>query len=167
MAMTKDKFKEESTTPQQIFDEMMLEFLHNNSKKLVGILVEGKSNEVLFRKLLSTPKCRFYQSNGWENVLTIVEKTNLQKSKGVIGIIDADFKRILGQKNTIDNLFWTDYHDTEIMCVYSPVWDNILNQYYQKDKFENFTNTNGEDFRGRYMTIFCSCKKLSFTICSI
>lgn len=88
-----------------------------------------------------------------KNVEEIIKNVNNSEIKGVIGIIDADFKRILEKTNTIDNLFWTDYHDTEMMCIYSPAWENVLDFYIKKDKFEAFKNKYGEDFRTYLMKV--------------
>jgi hypothetical protein len=151
-AMSNNNFRIEATSVQRVFDEIMMEFTCDNHKKRVGILVESKQNELFFRKLLSK-NCTFFPADGWEKVEAILRQINLSSMKGIIGIIDADFKRVLAKINTTDNLFWTDYHDTEIMCIYSPAWENVLDFYIQKDKFDTFKSKNGEDFRAYLMEV--------------
>jgi hypothetical protein len=96
-------------------------------KDSVGILVEAKSDEKLYRKFIVS-KAIFFIGNGFKNVEKAIESVNKHKIQGVLGIIDADFKRI--EKAIIPkNLFLTDFHDKEMMILNSVAWKSILFQF--------------------------------------
>ncbi len=101
----------------------------------VGVIVEAKSDEVLFRNLLYDD-CSFFAVDGWSKsveVLKLCEKNNLS---GVLSIIDADFKRIMDYQMPSKNLFLTDYHDKEMMLCHSEAWSLVLNFYGNKKKMQ-------------------------------
>jgi hypothetical protein len=135
------------------FGEVKLWYDANKHRKYVGVVVESKANELLFRKLLHR-HCCFFAVEGRKNVEAVLSQVNRFLIKGTIGIIDADFSRLLNQSNTTGNLFLTDYHDTELMCILSPAWENVLDFYIQKEKFVSFVEKNGVDFR-TYLLQIC------------
>lgn len=107
----------------------------------VGVLVESHKDEVLYRKLLHR-KCRFFPQNGKYHLLASIEILNKKLLKRIIGIIDADFRRISGQEREFENLFITDKHDVELMMIFSPAWENMLNNFIKVDKVETFETDN-------------------------
>lgn len=134
------------------FGEVKLWYDKDKKDKQVGIVVESKSNELLFRKLLHS-SCKFFPVEGWKNVEKVIEQANLHQIQFAIGIIDADFRRINEAINKLENLFLTDFHDTEIMCIYSDAWQNVLNFYIDKTRFEAFEIAVKSDFRDYLMQI--------------
>lgn len=135
------------------FTEFKMWYDANGKKqKNVGVLVESKSNELLFRKLLHST-CKFFPMEGWKNVENVVEQANKYNIKFAIGIIDADFRRITQPVTELENLFLTDFHDTEIMSIYSEAWENVLNSYMDKILFEDFEKQISIDFRTYLMEI--------------
>ncbi len=104
------------------------------------VLVEAKANEILFRKLLH-PKCKFFIGQGWVKVETALKTAEKHNIQNIIGIIDADFKRITDY-TCRENLFLTDFHDTEIMLAHSEAWANMLNQYVNLEKLQTFETKN-------------------------
>ncbi len=104
------------------------------------VLVEAKANEILFRKLLH-PKCKFFIGQGWVKVETALKTAEKHKIHNIIGIIDADFKRITNY-SLLENLFLTDFHDTEMMLAHSEAWGNMLNQYIDTEKLARFETQN-------------------------
>ncbi len=104
------------------------------------VLVEAKANEILFRKLLH-PKCKFFIGQGWVKVETALKTAEKHKIHNIIGIIDADFKRITNY-SLLENLFLTDFHDTEMMLEHSEARANMLNHYADTEKLSNFETKN-------------------------
>jgi Protein of unknown function (DUF4435) len=124
------------------FGELKMWFGARKHKAEVGVIVEAKSDEILFRELLHT-RCIFFAAQGWENVLTMLSDAEKYAIDTVVGIIDADFKRIRGF-TLPENLFLTDYHDVEMMLAHSEAWNNVLNHFCDREKLQNFeqrTNT--------------------------
>lgn len=111
----------------------------------VAVIVEANADEKLYGKFFSN-NTGFFGKKGCEKVIELlneVEKNkNNEKAKisGAIGIIDADFKRILNEKIETQNLFLTDGHDAEMMKVFSEAWKNVIYEHKNKDKLEKFEN---------------------------
>ncbi len=110
----------------------------DNAPFCIGILVESHKDEVIFRKFFDTQKCRFYPQGGKYKLLSVLEMLNQSIKRNVIGIIDADFRRILGTITEFENLFLTDKHDVELMMMFSEAWQNMVNQYVNLEKLADF-----------------------------
>jgi hypothetical protein len=116
-----------NTDENDIFGELKMYREGDKHKDRIFVLVEAKSDENFYRKFI-VGKAVFFIGNGWENVEKAIESVNKHKIQGVLGIIDADFKRI--EKAIIpENLFLTDFHDKEMMMINSHVWQEILNHF--------------------------------------
>jgi hypothetical protein len=102
----------------------------------IGVLVESHKDGVLYQKLLHQ-KCRYFPQSGKYNLLKAMEMLNEKLLKRIIGIIDADFRRISSQEREFENLFITDKHDAELMMLFSPAWENVLNTFIKVDKLED------------------------------
>lgn len=105
------------------------------------VLVESHKDEKLYQKLLHK-KCNFRPQNGKYELIEFLSVLNKKAIKQVIGIIDADFRRISGQAKEHENLFITDKHDAELMMLFSPAWENMLNTFIKVDKVETFEADN-------------------------
>ena len=133
MAKTNDLRTEADV--QYYFGEIKLWYEARRSNP-VGVIVEAKSDEILFRKLLHED-CSFFAVDGWSksvDVLELCEKNNLL---GILSIIDADLKRVVDYPMLSKNLFLTDFHDKEMMLCHSEAWSLVLNSYGDKQKIQN------------------------------
>jgi hypothetical protein len=117
-----------NTDEKDIFGEIKMYREGNKQKNIIFVLVEAKSDENFYRKFIAT-KAVFFIGNGWENVTKAIESVNKFKIKGVLGIIDADFRRIENKIPNITNLFLTDFHDKEMMLLNSPAWQEVLSYF--------------------------------------
>lgn len=157
MAMKKNDLRTAANDIGYQFGTIKMWYDANKTHKKTGIVVESKTNELLFRKLL-TSKTVFFATEGRENVEKVLDMVVQHNINGVIGIIDADFRRIDKKQETNPLMFLTDYHDTEMMCIFSKVWDNIIDFYVDKDKYEAFIEKNKVEFRAFIMSV---CKPIS------
>jgi len=107
------------------------------------VLVESHRDEKLYRKLLHK-KCNFRPQNGKYELIEFLSVLNKKAIKQVMGIIDADFRRISGEAKEHENLFLTDKHDAELMMLFSPAWENVLNTFIKVEKVEVFEKGKGE-----------------------
>ena len=86
------------------------------NKKFQGfhVFVEGGGDFKLWRCFLMKPQTKVTICNGCDKV---IETTSLANEKGIrcFGIIDRDFRGILGSEELPDNIFLTDEHDIEMM----------------------------------------------------
>jgi hypothetical protein len=100
-----------------------------------GVIVEAKSDEILFQKLLHAD-CSFFPVDGWSKSVDVLELCEKHNLSGVLSIIDADLKRIIDFPTASKNLFLTDFHDKEMMLCHSEAWSLVLNSYGNKEKIQ-------------------------------
>lgn len=117
-------------------------------KNTVFVIVEAKADEVFFRKFFASsvewrngstkPETKGDTSEGGanENVWQTVKEANENNFEWLIGIIDADFNRLLKPELLdIPNLYFSDGHDKEMMLIaFENVWANFSNQYIDLPK---------------------------------
>lgn len=112
-----------------VIGTIILESNTPEGKQNSWIIVEGKDDVKMYRNIFSKPNITYKISNGGcrkvIDILTYFSDKNIK----VIGIIDADFSHILNEPK-MNSLFLTDYHDIEMMMIYS---DDIFRKVY----FEN------------------------------
>lgn len=110
------------------------------------LIVEGMKDYKLYRKFFNVNnQVEIKQVGGKEKVQKVIEILNEREFNKVIGIIDSDFSKILGNELEIDNIFSTDFHDIEVTMFQSPALETILNMYITKEKLETFLN--GKEIR--------------------
>lgn len=115
---------------QDKINELRLDFMHPNTKNKVFILFEGDNDVRLYRKLYpqTNLKIEFLPSGKYFLEKGLQELSLLFKQ--IIGIRDADFAHLENQKPSLANLFFTDYHDTEMLMVASNVtFSAILHEF--------------------------------------
>jgi len=153
---------------ERLFGEIKFWYDNNRKQQNIGVIVEAKTDEDLYGGLFVRKNCVFFHSNGWSKALPALQQANQQKLKGVICIIDADFRRIENEKPEMENLFMTDCHDAEMMMIHSPAWEGILNEYADNStpssggssKLDKFEQTH-QDIKTHLLE---ACKPLSCLI---
>jgi len=153
----------------RLFGEIKIWYENNRKQHHIGIIVEAQTDEKLYGKMFVKENCVFFHSNGWSKALPALQQSNIQKLKGVICIIDTDFRRIENDKPKIENLFMTDCHDAEMMMIDSPAWEGVLNEYANNSipsrggisKLDKFERTHSQDIKTHLLE---ACKSLSCLI---
>lgn len=103
------------------------------SLKKVLVIVEGKDDQKLYRKVFDSNATLFFTATGCYHFEEIIKANSKSQDKFII-IKDSDFEGVLGNKFDAPNLFRTDGHDAEMMTISDSFWDSF------KDEF-----LNGED----------------------
>lgn len=119
---------------QYYFGEIKL-WYEARRTNLVGVIVEAKSDEILFRKLLHED-CSFFAVDGWSKSVDVLKLCEKNELWGILSIIDADLKRVVDYPIPSKNLFLTDFHDKEMMLCHSEAWSLVLNSYGNKKKMQ-------------------------------
>ena len=107
--------RKEDITPESKITELRLDISHPNSRGKVFVLLEGESDVKLYRKLFNNDTCKIETIPGGKIFLEKGLEILNDIYKLIIGIRDADFLHLEGQKPQFSNLFLTDYHDYELM----------------------------------------------------
>ena len=124
---------------QYYFGEIKL-WYESQRAKTVGVIVEAKSDETLFKKLLHDD-CSFFPVDGWVKSIDVLALCEKHKLAGILAIIDADFKRIIDYTMPSRHLFLTDCHDKEMMLCHSEAWASVLSFYTNKEKVQKYERT--------------------------
>jgi hypothetical protein len=104
-------------------------FSTKRGRKKVFILIEGLDDRKIYPKFFDATKVIFVYTGGKKNLLGALEKS-MQITKRVIGICDADFNHLENKSPSIENLFFTDYHDIEMTVLsFDDVLINVLTEY--------------------------------------
>ena len=109
--------RQQDITYQDKLDELLLDISHPNSKGIVFILLEGKSDLRLFRKFFNLNNCKVETIPGGKFKLEECVGKLVKISPLIVGIRDADFVHLGVKPYKKANVFLTDFHDMEMMLV--------------------------------------------------
>lgn len=105
------------------------------------IFVEGCSDERFWKKYLDNQNIKICVCNGWECVVEVIKLLNIKNFERCIGVIDRDFRSIQGEDDcNEENLYYTDYHDIEIMMFESEALKSILIAIDRDNKIGSLCN---------------------------
>ncbi|TAF73347.1 MAG: hypothetical protein EAZ53_12830 [Bacteroidetes bacterium] len=122
--------QDKDITYQYKFDELRLAITHPHSLKIAYVLVEGSSDERLFRKLFNSDYCKVEWVPGGNPKLELCVNDLLPFHNLIFGIRDADFINLNKIDYTKQNIFLTDLHDIEMsMIAENEVFSAVLHEY--------------------------------------
>lgn len=99
-------------------------------------MVEGKTDHVFWEEYRSKEDCTIYPVNGKDRVVAALDITNRRGSRGVAGVVDADYWLITDSDELgTDNLLYDDCcPDMEFILLSSPALKKLLrNELYNYD----------------------------------
>ena len=105
------------------------------------LLVEGSKDYKFFKMFIDKNQCKPIICDGKENLDVIISET-YPNSKSILGIRDLDYARIMNSLLSCNNIFYTDYHDLEILIYSSDTFNNIIDNFGSQEKIANFSRTN-------------------------
>lgn len=116
------------------FPEIMNE-IRMDSSSVVWVIVEGKTDQALYKKFVNGKVCEFRFVNGKESVVDLVCKISSEvMNKKIIGIIDKDYDWLVPIQRT--GLYCiTDNHDIEIMMYQTNAFQYVLNEFGVNHQF--------------------------------
>ena len=137
-----EKFKSLRTIAQEsnlVAREVIL--AHKADKetiKKVLVLIEGTDDKPVYSVFLDVDKVDFKDCNGCLNVEKQHDTLKKEHGSVFISILDSDFKRMDAMPDHDENLFYTDYHDSEMqMLCHKKVQEKTINKITQKPVFED------------------------------
>ena len=116
-------------------------FQHQTYRRIYGegetfVMVEGKTDQVFWEEYRSKEDCTMYPVNGKDRVVDTLGITNKRGSRGVAGVVDADYWLISeADELGTDNLLYDDScPDMESILLSSPALKKLLrNELYNYD----------------------------------
>lgn len=122
-------------TPERTANAIMQDTTFNGTY----LIVEGTKDFNLYSKFFNIDDTvEIKQVGGKEKVRDIIKILEERKFNKKIGIIDADFSKILEEDQLVQDIFSTDYHDSEVMMFKSPALETVLYIYVTKKKLDEF-----------------------------
>jgi hypothetical protein len=112
----------EHITPERIANAILM---MKSSDKIFHLILEGKIDCKVYPKYFDKEKTHISCAFGYENILAAVSILEQKSKENALGIIDADFRRVLNQTIDSPQILLTDYHDIESMIINS----NVLNLF--------------------------------------
>lgn len=127
-------------TPQRIANATLMD------KTFLGyrLFVEGKKDVDLYGKFTSKEDIKIIMTDGKYKMREVWRLLENEEFTNKLAIRDADFIRISGKfsNSYSDNIFITDYHDSECMIINSPTFNvfmqTVLSQEQQQKVNEKF-----------------------------
>lgn len=102
------------------------------------LLVEGKTDRILFSKFIISKRIIINDCDGSSNVIELIEELRSRDFNSMIGILDKDFKELDEELIEDEIIFYTDYHDIEVSIIESNAINVIFEKYANEEKLENF-----------------------------
>lgn len=129
-------------SPDRKPDAIIIAALEDKKFSGYHVFVEGGGDFKFWRSYMLKSETKVTICNGCENVIAA---TILGNKKGVrcFGIIDRDFRGILGGEALPDNVFITDEHDIEMMMCHSDSLTKVLNNYDSSQKIDDYEISHG------------------------
>jgi hypothetical protein len=106
-------------------------------------IVEGDADSKFYKSVFDRASCAVIPAYSWENVVEVLSRLVGHGVRGVLGIIDADFRRVRGVGPS-GNLLWTDSHDLEMDLVASPAFDKVVADLCDETRVETFCGTTSQ-----------------------
>lgn len=101
--------------------------------KKVLVLIEGTDDKLVYSVFLDVDKVDFKDCNGCLNVKRQHDTLKKEHGSVFISIFDSDFKRMDVMPDHDENLFYTDYHDSEMqMLCHKKVQETTIKKIIHK-----------------------------------
>lgn len=129
-------------SPERTPSAIVTAALENKRFQGFHVFVEGGGDFKLWRNFMKKPLTKVTICNGCDRV---IEATTIANEKGIrcFGIIDRDFRSILGSEALPDNVFLTDEHDIELMICHTESLEKVLNNYDSSQKIDDYEAIHG------------------------
>lgn len=118
-----------SSDPLTVINDFKMSVSHPQYEKIT-LYVEGQSDVMLFRNLINEDVVKLIPLEGKRNVIDVMKGLYSDYSDRVCAVCDADFDHIKGkaQNRLAYGVLITDYHDIEVMMLFSSAFRKIINQ---------------------------------------
>ncbi len=117
------------------------------------LVVEGVDDKNLFQRFTDSSSCRVVVAYGRDEVVELITILRNSNFKGVLGIIDLDYSRIIGEHLPNRDVLTTDSHDLETMLLNSPSLSHVLIEYGSEEMIKGFLNSSYCDIRDALLSI--------------
>lgn len=107
----------ECLSKTDVIGSIRYQLRHPSGDSKVWVIVEGETDQKLFTKLVDGDYVEVEISHGGLSSLLDIVSVLLKETNRILGVRDADFLHLEGEKETSRNIFLTDFHDVELMII--------------------------------------------------
>ena len=129
--------------------------LSRQAYKGAFLLVEGKDDNLFFRKFVNSVTCKIVVTETKDNVVQTIETLESRSCSGILGVVDADFDRIVGNQPRSKNVVLLETHDLETLLIRSLALDRVLSEFGSQQKIDRFARDIRETLAASAMSIAC------------
>jgi hypothetical protein len=116
------------------------------------VLVEGDSDEVVYRKLLSRQTCGLQVAVSKDNALKALRIVQTRPRHPEVGaIVDSDFWHLDRRRAHGPGVMVTDLHDLEMMLISSPAFDRFVSRPDGQRLLERLGLSDADELRARLL----------------
>ena len=121
------------------------------------LVVEGRDDRLFFEQF-ADPSCWVITGDGKADVINVVKMLEADRVPGIVGIVDADFDHVEGQRSSSNNVIVLETVDLEALLVRSAALERVLVELGSRDKVARF----GRDVRDELVAgaAWVGCLKL-------
>jgi hypothetical protein len=113
------------------------------------LILEGETDARVFGRFIDKSACDIEVAFSKTNVIGALDLLEDEGFPGVIGVVDADFDRILGRTYPVVNLCLTDFHDLNLVIFASTALDHYLAEYADTTPFKALFGSESQAVRKR------------------
>jgi hypothetical protein len=107
--------------------------LVRHADKRAILLLEGETDARIFDRFIDHSSCDIEIGFGKKNVVGAIDLLEEEGFFGVVGVIDADFDRLLNVQYPLENLCMTDCHDLDLTIFSSSALKRYLAEHADEE----------------------------------
>ena len=118
-----------------VINSIRLHLRHPSGANKIWVIVEGETDQKLFSKVINGEHVEIEIAHGGVKSLLKSVSELLEETDRILGIRDADFLHLEGRKETPENIFLTDFHDSEMMILScDKSCHSVFTEYLREEK---------------------------------
>jgi hypothetical protein len=98
------------------------------------LLLEGKTDKLRLRRFINEKDCSVVPCFGKKPLMEAIEILYEDGFAGALGLVDADFDRLLSKYQKHEGLIWSDTHDFDLDIARTSVLDRYLSEVADEEK---------------------------------
>jgi len=110
----------------------------HTQRHVTFMLVEGETDLYTLTPFVVATQCEILVCHNRGNALEALYELDKTHEKGFLGIVDADYSRLLGREPTSPNCVLTEFHDLGVVVFQSAAFNKVLRERGSGEKIRIF-----------------------------
>jgi len=126
--------------------------LERQNHKGSFLLVEGANDDRVLSRFSHEQHCSIVVAFGKPNVVGALNLLEEEGFPGTLGMIDADFDRIMAKTYSCENIIISQNHDVDADIFFSSAFDVFIRERAEPERLRQFLSAKGGDLRAAIMS---------------